>query len=250
MAVSPCCLKAFEWDGTPSGHEGTLANRNSYITGQNPHVAVLIIHDIFGWTFSNVRLLADHYAREASVTVYVPDFFGGEVLPQEPLLAGRLHELDLDTFLLNNSREVREPEIFDCAKVLRQRHKKVAAVGFCFGGWACFRLGAREHAVNGSPLVDCISVGHPSFLTEKDIDEIAVPVQVLAPELDPMYTAELKMYTLKTLPKLNLSWDYQYFPGLEHGALTRGDPNKPGERDGMARAKEAVVSWLKVLVQG
>ncbi|KGY15752.1 hypothetical protein PABG_11410 [Paracoccidioides brasiliensis Pb03] len=37
----------------------------------------------------------------------------------------------------NNSREIREPEIFACAKALRQKsYKKVGAIGFCYGGWA------------------------------------------------------------------------------------------------------------------
>ncbi|KAI9162808.1 dienelactone hydrolase [Paramyrothecium foliicola] len=249
MSVSSCCLKGFEWDGTPAGQVGKLANNDAYITGENPDAAVLFIHDLFGWTFKNIRLLADHYAREANVTVYVPDFFGGVILPVEPLLEGHLHKIDLREFMVENSRDAREPEIFECAKALRRTSKKVAAVGFCYGGWASFRLGAREHATNGGQrLVDCISVAHPTWLTPKDIDEIDVPVQVLAPEIDPMYTAELKKHTLETLPKLGLAWDYQYFPGLEHGALCRGNINRPGEQEGMARAKDAVVGWLKVFL--
>jgi hypothetical protein len=38
-------------------------------------------------TFPSVRLLADHYAQEADATVYVPDFFGGEVVPFEIILS-------------------------------------------------------------------------------------------------------------------------------------------------------------------
>ena len=33
----------------------------------------MIIHDIFGWTLPNSRLLADHYAKEVDATVYLPD---------------------------------------------------------------------------------------------------------------------------------------------------------------------------------
>ncbi|KGQ02046.1 hypothetical protein PAAG_11224 [Paracoccidioides lutzii Pb01] len=67
MSVSSCCLKAVEWDGIPTGSVGKLANNNAYITGNNPDVAVMIVHDLLGWTFPNVRLLADHYARQANV---------------------------------------------------------------------------------------------------------------------------------------------------------------------------------------
>jgi dienelactone hydrolase len=95
---------------------------------------VLIVHDLLGWTFPNVRLLADHYAREANATVYVPDFFAGEVLPSEAIIHRRWHEIDVPGFLKKNSRDIREPEIFECARVLRARYKKLGAVGFCYGG--------------------------------------------------------------------------------------------------------------------
>ncbi|KAH1605294.1 hypothetical protein KXX21_003450 [Aspergillus fumigatus] len=65
------------------GRTAKLAKNDVYIVGDNPDVAIIIIHDLLGWTFPNVRLLADHYAREANATVYIPDFFGGEVLPME-----------------------------------------------------------------------------------------------------------------------------------------------------------------------
>jgi len=45
----------------------------------------------------------------------------------------------------------------------------------------------------GKNLVDAISVAHPSLLTKEEIDNVAVPVQVLAPETDGMYTPELKV---------------------------------------------------------
>lgn len=242
MSLSSCCIKGFEWEGETSGSVGKLANNEVYITGDNPDVGVMIIHDVLGWTFPNVRLLADHYAREANATVYVPDFFGGETLPLDSILNGRWHEVDLPAFLKKNSREIREPEIFDCAKALRQKHAKVGAVGFCYGGWAVFRLGAKEHQ---PPLVDCITAGHPSLLTKEDIDEVAVPVQMLAPEIDPVYTAELKTHTFETVTKLGLPFDYQHFPGVEHGCFIRGDANKAGEREALTRGKNAAVNWLR-----
>jgi dienelactone hydrolase len=241
MSVNACCFQGFEWEGTPRGHIGKLANNEAYITGDNPDVALLYIADLLGWTFPNALLLADHYAREINATVYLPDFFGGEVLAFEPILKGRWHEFDLAGYIKRNSRDIREPEIFDCARALRAKYKKVGAVGFCYGGWAVSRLGAKEHS---PPLVECISAGHPSLLTEKDIDEVAVPVQILAPEVDQMFTVEMKRHSFDTLQKLGLPFDYQHFPGVAHGCLIRGDQDHPGEREAMLRGKNAVVSWF------
>ncbi|KAH9216972.1 dienelactone hydrolase [Leptodontidium sp. 2 PMI_412] len=242
MSVSSCCLKGFEWDGTPTGSIGKLANNDTYITGSNPDVAILVVHDLLSWNFPNIRLLADHYARETNATIYVPDFFGGESLPPGPILSNNFHELDIPAFVAKNTREIREPEIFDCARALREKYKKIGAVGFCFGGWAVFRLGAKEHQ---PLLVDCISAGHPTWLTEKDIDEVAVPVQILAPEIDPVFTAELKLRSFQTISELGLPFDYQHFPGVEHACFTRGDSKHTGEREAMVRGKNAAVWWFK-----
>ncbi|KAK1596732.1 dienelactone hydrolase [Colletotrichum navitas] len=245
MEVGSCCLKAFEWNGTPEGRIDKLEGHDVYITGHNPGVAVLFIHDLLGWTFPNARLLADHYAREANATVYLPDFFDGWVVEFEPVLAGRFHEIDLESFHTDNARNVREPEIFNFAKALRGRHDHVGAIGFCYGGWAVFRLGAKEH---NPPLVDCISVGHPTWLTKKDMDEVAVPVQMLAPEIDPVFTAEMKSYCFETVTRKGVPFEYHHFPGVEHSCFVRGDPGKSGEREAMARAKSAVVSWLNTFL--
>lgn len=94
----------------------------------------MVIHDLFGWKFPNVRLLADHYAQEVSATVYVPDSFGGEVLGWETILGGDFSKLDLPRFITKNNRHAREPEIFDFTRTLRSQYKKVCAVGFCHGG--------------------------------------------------------------------------------------------------------------------
>jgi hypothetical protein len=67
------CKTGFSWDGTPTGTEGTLGKNKAYIAGTSKSAAILMIHDIFGWTLTNLRLLADHFAKEADATVYLVD---------------------------------------------------------------------------------------------------------------------------------------------------------------------------------
>ncbi|KAK0720220.1 dienelactone hydrolase family protein [Lasiosphaeris hirsuta] len=246
--ILDCCLKGFEWDGTPTGTVLTLpgVGNPAYVTGYNPSRAIFLIHDLFGWTFPNTRLLADHYAREANATVYVPDFFGGDVIEWEPVINERWEEVNAPKFIAPHTREIREPEIFAYAKALRDKYAKVGAIGFCYGGWAVFRLGSKDNAgaCGGKGLVDCVVAGHPTFLTEKDIDEVAVPVQMLAPEIDAAYTAELKAYTFTSLQKSGNAFDYQHFPRAVHACFVRGDPRKKGEREAMVRGKNAAVGWF------
>lgn len=73
MSTCEDCKKGFKWDGKPGGKEETLGNTKSYVTGSSKSAAIILIHDIFGWTFPNLRLLADQFAEEANATVYVPD---------------------------------------------------------------------------------------------------------------------------------------------------------------------------------
>ncbi|KAJ5413830.1 Alpha/Beta hydrolase protein [Penicillium cosmopolitanum] len=239
--MGDCCLKGFRWTAQPRGRETALANIPCYVTGSNAEVAILVIHDLFGWTFPNIRLLADHYAEEVDATVYVPDFFGGEVLPLDILQdKSRWGSLNLPAFLERNAKAVREPQIIECAVTLRAQYRRTGAIGYCFGGWGVFRLGAK-----GRNLVDCISTAHPSFLEKSEIESVNVPVQIMAPEFDPMFTDELKLFCNSVLPTLGVAYEYHYFPQLEHAFAVRGNPNDPAEMKGMRKAKDAAVVWFR-----
>lgn len=78
--MSQCCISGFAWDAKPQGKEDKLGNIDAYITDtpENKNIAIMIIADIFGWTFDNTRVLADHFAKDVGATVFVPDLF---VLP-------------------------------------------------------------------------------------------------------------------------------------------------------------------------
>lgn len=183
----------------------------------------------------------------------MPDFFGGEVLDPIAIQEGRWHELDMEGFRKRNARSIREPEIFACATALRQEHgyKSLGAIGYCYGGWAVLRLAASQH---NPPLVNCIVAGHPSWITEADIDGVGdIPLQILAPERDGQFPDELKMYTFKKLVLERktfeggngVSVEWVHFPGVDHGCLTKGDERVSGEREAMVRGKDSAVSWFR-----
>lgn len=74
---SSCCTSGFSWHGTPQGHESKIFNHDVYVAGDDDQkdVAILFLHDIFGWTFGNNRLLADHFAKEVGGKVFVVDLW-------------------------------------------------------------------------------------------------------------------------------------------------------------------------------
>ena len=42
MSVSSCCLKGFEWDGSPTERIGKIVNNETYVTGDNPDAGVMV----------------------------------------------------------------------------------------------------------------------------------------------------------------------------------------------------------------
>jgi dienelactone hydrolase len=177
------------------------------------------------------------------VTVYIPDFFGGETLDPQAVLEGRWHDLDMAGFSARNSRSIREPEIFAAAKELRSNgFKKIGAIGFCFGGWAVLRLASVKE--EGASLVDAIVCAHPSWVTNADFDDVDIPVMFLAPEHDSMFPDDMKEYAFKTLlAKKSVPFEWVHFPGVAHGCLTKGDSRVEGEREAMAKGKGLAVRW-------
>jgi dienelactone hydrolase len=173
----------------------------------------------------------------------MPDFFGGEILDADKIKAGKFHELDVEGFLARNSREIREPEIFACASALRANgYKRIGAVGYCYGGWAVLRLASQS-----PPLVDAVVCAHPSALVEEDFDNVSIPILFLAPEVDGVFTDELKLYAFRklVLEKKSVPVEWVHFPGVIHGCLTKGDENVKGEREAMVKGKDRAVTWWR-----
>ncbi|KAJ4318944.1 hypothetical protein N0V94_004175 [Neodidymelliopsis sp. IMI 364377] len=233
------CKTGFKWDGTASGKETTLGNSKAYVSGDSKDAAILILTDIFGWTLPNIRLIADHFAKESQATVYVPDLFEGEVVDPDALSnPEKAKNFDLMAFIGRHSKDIRWPEIKEHAQTLKRQYKKVIAIGYCYGGWACFKLAADPQ------LIDAVSMAHPSLVDKAEIDATKVPIQILAPENDFAFTEELKKYALEKLPQLNIPWEYVYFPGVQHGFAARGDPNDPTQKAALEKAKRDAVGFF------
>jgi dienelactone hydrolase len=124
------------------------------------------------------------------------------------------------------------------AQALKSQYAKVVGIGYCYGGWAHFQLGADPS------LIDAISVAHPSGLTKEEIDSVKVPVQILAPETDPLFTQEFKDYANSRIPKLGVNYEYVYFPGVAHGFASKGDPSDEVQRGSLERAKRCAVNFF------
>jgi len=84
------------------------------------------------------------YLRTDPVTPTIS--YDGEVVDPDCLHdPEKAKHFDVMAFLARHNKEKRGPAIFAAATALRQEHgyKRIGAVGFCYGGWAVFQLGAK-----------------------------------------------------------------------------------------------------------
>lgn len=166
--MSECCKSGFRWNGTPTGTETTIASNKTYVSGTNKDVAIILIHDIFGWTLTNSRLLADHFATEANTTCFLPDFFNGEIVEPETMEdPEKRAKFDIESFVGRNGKPQRFPEMVAVAKAIREKgFKKIGAIGYCYGGWAVFQLGSKgAFYLNSFPLTSGTFHTFPSLLS-------------------------------------------------------------------------------------
>ena len=160
-------------------------------------------------------------------------------------MSGNWTSLDMPAFRARNSKENRRDEILGAARELRQHSRRLGAIGFCYGGWAIFELGASKYNQPGNKLVDSVATAHPSWVTTEEIDGLGVPIQIQAPEHDPMFRPNLKEYANRIIPTLGIPYDYQFFPGVEHSFATRGNTIDARSKEAMKRAMAATVSWFQ-----
>jgi len=75
------CYRGYSLPGTPSGQtiDGAyLAPAPDPTTSRKS--AVVYLTDAFGFELNNPQLMADHFAKELNLDVWVPDIFAGEIV--------------------------------------------------------------------------------------------------------------------------------------------------------------------------
>jgi len=220
--TSECCLKGVQDHGTPTGSITKIAGLDVYVAepANFDGKAVLFLHDIFGLPFLNNKLLSDDYAKLGNVRVYLPDLFHGDA-PSPSMLESpeQRAKFDFAAFKAKHPEEIVWQETVKLIEELKAHHgvKKIASIGFCYGGWITFRLGATD-------LVDAVAGAHPSMVkVPEDIENIKKPSLWLLAETDQHFSAEVIETTKKILeakkPQVSI---FHYYPGVVHGFAVRG----------------------------
>ncbi|KAI0969653.1 dienelactone hydrolase family protein [Xylaria arbuscula] len=268
----PACFSGAVHDGTPTGTVTKLHDLDVYIaepaSGNPPKGIVILIPDMFGWDFVNIRLMADNFAKKKDYRVYAPDFMTGHSAPlsminsMQKVMAPKTW---YDTFskpyhvlsILRNGLPAiffnRPGKTFPIVKSwlesLRRNeaaHLPVGVTGYCWGGKHSVLI-AEGFTVDGKPLVDASFSAHPSFLSLFDeIEKISIPVSFALGEKDNMISGEQakKLENILLEKPEGQKGECRIYPGYGHGFACRVDVLNDDPK-GAVEAEDQALAWFE-----
>lgn len=99
-------------------------------------------------------------------------------------------------------------EIHAVLKELKSKYPKIAASGYCWGGFYSIRLATHEDKV------DCAIASHPSLVeVPKDIEDVKKPILFVCAEEDSQFGDEKREKTKEVLTQKGVDAEFQYYPG-------------------------------------
>ncbi|KAI0390104.1 dienelactone hydrolase family protein [Xylariaceae sp. FL0594] len=269
----PDCFNGAIHEGTPTGTVTKLHDVDVYVaepaSGNPAKGIVVVIPDIFGWDFVNIRLLADHFAKKREYRVYVPDFMKGNAAPVSTLSSMQkvlepktwydtftrpYHFLSLMSAIVSAIYLNRFGKTFPVAKrfmtSLRQNEAAnlpVGVAGYCWGGKHVVLLCEGFKTEDGKPLVDAGFTAHPSFLgLYGEIERLKVPVSFAVGDLDNRVSSE----QAKRIEEIVLAkpdgqrGECRVYPGYGHGFACRVDV-KNYDPKGAVEAEDQALAWFE-----
>ncbi|KAF9883470.1 hypothetical protein FE257_003420 [Aspergillus nanangensis] len=241
MASNPpasCCATGFKHEGTPIGETKSIDGVDTYVIypkdNKAPEKAVIILSDIFG-NYVNAQLLADEFAANGYLCV-LPDLFQGDAIKLEDMETGKA---DLPAWLPNHSTAHVDPIVESTIKYLRQDLgvKRVASVGYCFGGkYVCRFLKDGK--------LDVGYTAHPSFVTKEELAGITGPLSIAAAEIDQIFTTQLRHESEDILIKTGQPWQINLFSTVSHGFAVRADLSNEHIKWAKEQAFRQAVVWF------
>ncbi|CAF1244724.1 unnamed protein product [Rotaria sordida] len=236
---SPCCVDpGAKQIHQAQGHEQVIAGVNTYKTGQGKS-AIVIFTDIFGYSFINVRKLADSFAQGCQTTVFIPDYFNGDPMdPNEPNL------WDLLPGWLKKHPTTDACDIADrFISTIKGDYESIQVIGFCYGAKVVVHLITHPEL---SSLVKASVVAHPSFLVKEEAKQIRRPILFLCAENDTLFIPDLRQEFEKELNSNGLGTFIEY-PGTSHGFVVRPDDSQQVNQQKDKAVQDAIHFFKKNL---
>jgi len=215
-----------------------IGGLQTYVTGnQDSKLAILLIHDAYGYEAPKLRKLADKVAANGFLVV-VPDFFYGD--PTDPGHPNFDRESWLKAHDMGKGCEDAKPVI----SALRSKGvTSIGAAGFCWGGVVVVKLAWSDDIQAGVVL-------HPGPITEDDINQVKCPIAILGAEIDRFSAPEQLIHFGEILStKSGIDSFVKIFPGVNHGWAVRYNDDDESAVKSAEESHEDMLNWLTKYVK-
>ncbi|KAH8897518.1 dienelactone hydrolase [Thozetella sp. PMI_491] len=231
-------------EGNPIGrekaYEGSKSILNFYIaepSGKKHDSAILLLTDVLGLQYNLNKLIIDSFSRAGYLTV-APDMFNGTPAPadhDDPALNFTLFD-----FINAHGPDVTDPIVAKGVTFLQKEFgaKKIATVGYCFGGRYAFRFAAPG---KGSSTV---YAAHPTLLMDDEIAANIAPASIAAPDRDFLTSPQRYEAIQAGINKTNVPYELAMYGGTFHGFGVHPNTSDPKQVYGKQAAFFQAVSWL------
>lgn len=177
----------------------------------------------------------------AGYLVVIPDIFSGDACP-DPLLADpeQRKNFNIQAWLQKHPISAVDPIVEATIKEMRTNMgvKRMGAVGYCFGGKYVVRFLAPGRGI------DAGFVAHPSFADAAEVEAIANPLSIAAPEEDQVFPAEKRRETEDILYKKDVPYQMCLYSDCQHGFAVRTDLKDRKKRFAKESAYFQAVRWF------
>jgi carboxymethylenebutenolidase len=207
------CVSGEQKKYSGAGKEIKIGELNAYINGPDgAKSAVIVNHDLFGWTSPNVRAIVDKVAGAGHLVV-AADLYRG----MEWTHGNDFSPANLGAFFAANPDERVQADILKlCGYFQKKKITQIGIMGFCWGGRQAFNA-----SVNG--VVKAAVSFHGGGVSETTCKDVKCPIFIIQASLDnypPMATVETIKKTLEGMKK---EVQLKVFPDVNHGFGIRAD---------------------------
>ncbi|KZO96061.1 hypothetical protein CALVIDRAFT_564329 [Calocera viscosa TUFC12733] len=271
MKLCADCISGRRLPGTPKGDMIKVGSLDCYYArapeGGRASTAdknvILLLTDIFGLPLGNPKIMADSFAIETGLDVYVPDMFAGKYpIREEDLRPYDHYEVgvrpplwknlgyawqvvkSLPNLLTTSSATQVTQRILEVIEILKKEKglEKFGAVGYCFGGQMIAEL--TPHFVLSSAVI-C----HPGDFSIDLVNEMDFPVSWVVCEEDfampPEKAAEAEKLFAARSGDDRVDYEFKRYMGTRHGFACWPELSVPVVREAFEDASEQTVQWFK-----
>ncbi|KZT55529.1 alpha/beta-hydrolase [Calocera cornea HHB12733] len=274
MAAPICenCTKGTKLPGKPTGNMVNIGGIDTYVAPPprplapgNEHKAVVIFTDALGLPLGNSQIIADGFAKELNLPVYVPDMFNGsppispeamssvdhfEVGKPRPFwnklrFYGLLLTILPNIILYNAPGKVAARMQGWCDALRKEKGvERLGAVGHCYGGMVIVKLAALR-----SGILQAAVVAHPGSIKQEEIDKVDFPCAWATCQEDQSFPQPFAKQVEKSFQarddKTKVPYEFVYYPGTMHGFAARPALHVPEIREAFEKVTEQSWKWLQ-----